>query len=205
MVESGDVGEWIRGLSAADLRERAIAAGSLYRRGVEQAASVLGSLAANSEFRALAHSLQRGSNPEDPLGPPRIIVGVAVEPRRFSEIHAANSYSPLADVPPDQDAIEFELEFEGYVELDVLTTKDRRGNGTIARFLEKFGEGIKQVELYVRNVDRATEILRTRFGLQPIYPATRTGANGTRVNFFLVPAPDGKKALIELVEDNGKE
>jgi hypothetical protein len=49
-------------------------------------------------------------------------------------------------------------------------------------------------------VDRATEILRTRFQVEPIYPATRPGANGTRVNFFLVSGRNGKKVLVELVE-----
>ena len=38
------------------------------------------------------------------------------------------------------------------------------------------------------------------FRLTPLYPKTRAGANGTRINFFLVPAPSGKKVLIELVE-----
>jgi hypothetical protein len=52
----------------------------------------------------------------------------------------------------------------------------------------------------VKDVGRATEILRERFGQQPIYPQTRAGADGTRVNFFLVAAPEGKKVLIELVE-----
>ena len=52
----------------------------------------------------------------------------------------------------------------------------------------------------MRDVDRATEILRARFALPPIYPATRAGADGTRVNFFLAAGPDGTKVLIELVE-----
>jgi hypothetical protein len=52
-------------------------------------------------------------------------------------------------------------------------------------------------------VDRATAILRSRFGLAPIYPATRAGADGTRVNFFLAATPDGKKVLIELVQAAG--
>ncbi len=64
----------------------------------------------------------------------------------------------------------------------------------------KFGEGIQQIEINVTDVDRATEILRIRFALEPVYPATRAGADGTRVNFFLAPAPQGKKVLIELVE-----
>ena len=52
----------------------------------------------------------------------------------------------------------------------------------------------------MRDVDRASEILRARFSLLPIYPATRAGADGTRVNFFLAATPEGKKVLIELVE-----
>ena len=59
---------------------------------------------------------------------------------------------------------------------------------------------IQQIEIYVRDVDRATEILRTRFSLPPLYPATRAGADGTRVNFFLATGPDAKKVLVELVQ-----
>lgn len=84
--------------------------------------------------------------------------------------------------------------------LDILTTKTPGAGGAIDRFLEKFGEGIQQVEFDVTDVDHATQILRERFKVEPIFPATRPGANGTRVNFFLVPARDGKKALVELVE-----
>ncbi len=90
--------------------------------------------------------------------------------------------------------------FSGHVRLDILTTKAPGGGGAIARFLEKFGEGIQQVEIDVTDVDRATEILRTQFKLDPIYPATRPGANGSRVNFFLVTTGNGKKVLVELVE-----
>lgn len=128
------------------------------------------------------------------------MVGVAVQTERFEEILQANGSPPLANTPDDQDAKEFELLFGEFYALDILTTRDPDGNGAIARFLKKFGQGIQQVELYVRDVDRATEILRTRFALQPIYPATRAGANGTRVNFFLVPAAGGGKFLLELVQ-----
>jgi len=106
-------------------------------------------------------------------------------------------------VPPDQNVAEFELEFAIgalSIQLDVLTTKTRGTNGAIARFLEKFGEGIQQVEIEVTDVDRATEILRTRFKVEPVYPATRAGADGTRVNFFLVTARNDQKVLVELVE-----
>lgn len=127
-------------------------------------------------------------------GPPT--VGVAVQPENFAKIRAAMGSPRLADVPPDQDAQEFELRF-GEARLDILTT---RGGGAIERFLEKFGEGIQQIEYPVKDVDRATQLLRERFALKPVYPETRRGANGTRVNFFLVTTPDGRKVLIELVE-----
>jgi hypothetical protein len=58
------------------------------------------------------------------------------------------------------------------------------------------------VEIDVTDVDRATEILRTRFQIEPIYPTTRPGANGTRVNFFLVTSWNGTKVLAELVEQS---
>jgi hypothetical protein len=52
-----------------------------------------------------------------------------------------------------------------------------------------------------RDIERATQVLRANFRLDPIYPATRAGADGTRVNFFLVPSESGKKVLIEIVEE----
>lgn len=136
----------------------------------------------------------------DPSGFPEATVGVAVEPATFKMIRQACGSPRLADVPPDQDAQEFELEFPGGVRLDILTTRDRAGSGAMARHLQKFAESIQQVELLVKNVDGASEALQSRFQLTPVYPKTRPGANGTRVNFFLVPTPAGKKVLIELVE-----
>jgi hypothetical protein len=133
-----------------------------------------------------------------------MVVGIAVDPVHFEEIQDAMGMPHLADVPPDQDAKEFELEFAAGVRLDVLTTRDLRGGGAIARYLEKLGEGIQQIEIFVNDIQRATQILRERFALEPIYPAVRAGANGTRVNFFLVPASAGKKVLVELVEEAPK-
>lgn len=127
-------------------------------------------------------------------------VGVAVEPETFERIRAACGRPSLADVPPEQDAREFELHFHPDVSLDILTTREPHGAGAIARFLDRRGEGIQQVEFPVKDVERATALLRDRFSLQPIYPKTRPGAGGTRVNFFLVSAQDGGKVLIELVE-----
>jgi len=127
-------------------------------------------------------------------------VGVAVEPAQFDAIRQQAGNPRLAEAPPDQDVLEFELAFAHGVRLDVLTARDPAGQGAIARFLGKFGAGIQQVECDVRDVTRATELLRTRFAVEPIYPETRAGADSTRVNFFLVPAEENRKILIELVE-----
>jgi hypothetical protein len=127
-------------------------------------------------------------------------VGVAVWPEHFEKVRAAMGSPPLAEVPPDQDALEFEVHLGRHTHLDILTTREPGGSGAIARFLEKFGEGIQQVEYPTTNVDRATEVLRARFGLEPIYLETRSGTEGTRVNFFLTRKPGGRRVLIELVE-----
>jgi len=134
-------------------------------------------------------------------GPKRkITVGVAVERETFLKIRTANGMPPLAHVPADQDAEEFELNFELGNTLDILTSRAPGGNGAIAKYLAKFGEGIQQVEFRCGDVDRATQILKERFGIEPVYPTTRPGADGTRINFFLVANPDGGKILIELYE-----
>ena len=51
---------------------------------------------------------------------PRLTVGIAVLPETFEKIRAANGSPPLADVPPDQDVLEFELEFSGRFHTDLL-------------------------------------------------------------------------------------
>jgi hypothetical protein len=118
----------------------------------------------------------------------------------FGRIRVANGTPRLAQVPPDQDAEEFELDLAEGISLDILTTREPGGEGTIAKYLAKFGEGIQQVEYLCANVDRAAQILKEKFQLASVYPATRAGADGTRVNFFLVASPDGGKVLIELYE-----
>jgi hypothetical protein len=175
----------IAGLAASDATKRNLAARWFYRRGCQLAELATQIWREDQAFVALLEGLPT--------------VGIAVHPQTFERIHQANGAPRLADVPPDQDAMEFELHFKG-AELDILTTRDPGGSGAIAKFLEKFGEGIQQVEYFVRDVDRATHILRERFGTQPIYPRTRLGADGTRVNFFLCATPEGRKVLIELVQ-----
>ena len=133
-------------------------------------------------------------------GSPAFTVGLAVTHERFNRIREANGLPRLAEVPPDQDAQEFELHLPGGLCMDILTSKDPTGSGAIAKFLQRFGEGIQQVEIRCEDVTRATQILQEKFSMAPVYPATRPGADGTRVNFFLVAAPGAPKVLIELYE-----
>lgn len=176
-------------LASSDAHEREQTARELFRLGCAAAEPVLHRWFADADFRALI-----------PKGNVLLTVGVAVEPPQFEAIWQSSGKPHRASVPPDQDAIEFTLSFAHGVRLDVLTTREPGGPGAIARFLQRFGAGIQQVECDVRDVTRATELLRARFATEPIYPETRPGADGTRVNFFLVPADEGRKVLIELVE-----
>jgi hypothetical protein len=205
MMEAADIARWIHDLASSDAKQKAESGMRLYLAGVNLCMPLLSQWVGDPEFRGLTlpEKTDASGNATAHHGPSTIVIGIAVHPETFERIHAANNSPRLANVPPDQDAREFELHLEDSIELDILTTRAPGGSGAIARFLEKFGEEIQQVEIYVRDVDRATGILRTGFGLTPIYPATRAGADGTRVNFFLATRPDGKKVLIEFVEAAG--
>lgn len=176
-------------LASTDAAEQSAAAAWLYVQGCALGEAATHAWRANAEFADLL------------TGAPT--VGVAVQPETFDAIRKAHGMPRLAEVPPDQDATEFELHIQlenGMVQLDILTTRAPGGGGAIARFLEKFSKGIQQVEYFVRDLERATEILRAQFGVQPIYPQARAGADGTRVNFILCATPEGRKVLIELVQ-----
>ena len=179
-------------LSSADPGERAAGARDIYRAGRELADEASREWRNDAEFAALLESAGATS--------PAVTVGLAVNPLTFEAIRDANGSPHLAEVPPDQDAREFELHFDANVAMDILTTRDPHGQGAISRYLSKFGEGIQQVEYRCRNVDAATALLKTKFAVEPIYPQTRPGADNTRINFFLARTPDGAKVLIELYE-----
>jgi len=186
---SSPLAQTIVDLSSSDASKKLAAAAEIYRLGRATAGSAIAEWWAESELSALL------------LGPnPAITVGLAVQRDTFGRIRIANGTPRLAGVPPDQDAEEFELRFSEGISLDVLTTREPGGSGAIARFLAKYGEGIQQVEYRCTNVDRATQILKDKFGVAPVYPAARPGADATRVNFFLVKSPDAGKVLIELYE-----
>jgi hypothetical protein len=202
MTSASDVTRWILQLADSDPEKRSTSAMRLYMEGSNLCTPLLRQWIADPEFRELALP----SAPPLALdsAEPSTVVGIAVEPETFRKIREANNCPALAEVPPEQDAVEFELHFEDHIDLDILTTREPGGTGAIAKFLSKLGEGIQQIEIYVRDVDRATEILRSRFGLNPVYPQTRPGSGGTRINFFLAALPTGNKVLIELVEATTK-
>lgn len=188
-----NVADYISKLAGSDAKEREKAAFALFRLGCASAEPALLQWFADPEFRALA-----------PGGNLLLTVGLAVRAETFEDIRARFGQPQLGAVPPEQDVLEFELSFAHGVRLDVLTPRTATGEGAIAKFLARFGEGIQQVECDVRDVLRAVEILQQRFGLQPIYPQIRAGANQTRVNFFLVPVAEDRKLLVELVESARK-
>lgn len=190
---SSPLSQSIAELSSADESKRLAAASEIYRLGRATGGSAVAEWWAEGELSSLLH------------GPsPSITVGLAVPRDTFGRIRVANGTPRLAEVPPDQDAEEFELDFVGGISLDILTTREPGGSGAIAKYLAKFGEGIQQVEYRCANVERAMQILKERFKISAVYPETRAGADGTRVNFFLVTSPDGGKVLIELYETQSR-
>jgi hypothetical protein len=178
-------------LASPDPAVRAVSAAEIYNQGLALAGSVVSSWLADREFACLC------------LEQPLVTVGLAVFPETFGSIRAANGNPRPATVPADLDVEEFELHFPSEISLDILTTRDPNGEGALARYLRRLGEGIQQVEYRCADVDRATAILKERFGVTPVYPQKRAGADGTQVNFFLAAAPDGGKVLVELYEPSG--
>jgi hypothetical protein len=179
----------IEGMSSAEAEARAVCATEIYKTGRALADHAAYPWWGDEELA----SLLNGNDP-------KMTVGLAVTRERFEQIHEACGLPRFSEVPPDQDALEFELHFPGGLSMDVLTSKDPAGSGAIAKFLKRFGEGIQQIEYLCKDVDRATQILKAKFNVPAIYPETRLGADGTRVNFFLISAPDAAKVLIELYE-----
>ncbi len=189
-MEETEIAAAIAALAAEEGEARERAARAVYEAGCAAALDATGPWRADKELASL---LIR-----------RPTVGVAVRPESFERIRKAWGSPPLADVPAEHHAREFELGRGAGVSLDILTTEEGRGGGAIERFLARRGEGIQQVELPVADVERATVLVRERFALEAAYSEARRGADGTRVNFFLVTAGGGGKVLIELVEEGGK-
>jgi len=174
---------WVDDLAGPDSGKRVAARLELYRQGCAMVEHIVAAWKKDPEFAVLV------------VGGP--IVGVAVPPDVFARIRQASHTPALASVPAELNTAEFEMHGPG-PPMDILTPVD--GEGAIQKFLDRFGPGIQQVELPVSDVARAATIVSERFGLAPVYPQPRKGANGTLVNFFLAEKPGGGKVLIELFE-----
>src|SRR5689334_17507157 len=68
---------------------------------------------------------------------------------------------------------------------------------TIAKFLERNGQGIQQLAYRVADIDAVSDTLRER-GVRLLYDAPKNGTAGSRVNF--VHPKDAGGVLVELVE-----
>jgi methylmalonyl-CoA/ethylmalonyl-CoA epimerase len=68
---------------------------------------------------------------------------------------------------------------------------------TIAKFLERNGQGVQQVAYRVTDVEKVSAILRER-GLRLLYDEPRRGTSDSRINF--VHPRDAGGILVELVE-----
>jgi len=189
-----DIAGAISALASARREEREAAARAIFRVASRQAEDFARVWASDAEIASL-------------IGGPRpaFTAGVAVEAKLFEAIRSANGSPRLSDVPAERDVREFHLNFplgDGSVaRLEIVTAGDPAGDGAVARYLRKFGRNIQHVEIATSDVDRAVEVLRARFALQPIYAQAHAGADGSRINFFLVADPQGKKLLVELEEE----
>ena len=72
---------------------------------------------------------------------------------------------------------------------------------TIARFLDRNGQGVQQIAYRVSDMDEACTALRGA-GLRLLYDEPRRGTAGSRVNF--VHPKDAGGVLVELVEPAGE-
>jgi len=68
---------------------------------------------------------------------------------------------------------------------------------TIAKFLDRNGQGIQQLAFRVEDVEHVAAVLRER-GLRLLYDAPRRGTSESRVNF--IHPKDAGGVLVELVE-----
>lgn len=70
-------------------------------------------------------------------------------------------------------------------------------SSTIAKFLDRNGQGIQQLAYRVSDIDAVSTILRER-GVRLLYDAPKRGTSDSRVNF--VHPKDAGGVLVELVE-----
>ena len=70
-------------------------------------------------------------------------------------------------------------------------------DSTIAKFLDRNGQGMQQLAYRVTDIDAVSAVLRER-GVRLLYDAPKNGTGGSRVNF--VHPKDAGGVLVELVQ-----
>lgn len=135
--------------------------------------------------------------------------GVAVNSDHFNEIRRRWGNPDLSNVPADAEVDEFEIEVTlpdgSHRVLDILRDTSTSTKKTIGKHIEKFGEGIQQVEVWTEDIEAASRDILAVIdsgdsSLIRVSPAPHEGANGSQVFFVWVVLEGGKKVLLELVE-----
>ena len=127
MTDAAGIAQWIHDLAGSDERARIESAMRLYLAGVSLCTPLLSRWVSDPEFRELTLPGRPTGEAHARPQPSAIIVGIAVRPETFQHIRAANNSPRLADVPADQDALEFELHLDASLEFDILTTREPGG------------------------------------------------------------------------------
>lgn len=130
-------------------------------------------------------------------------IGIAVknldEAVKFYKDVLGLELEDIEEVPEENVRVAMFRVGETYIELLQGTTQD----SAISKFIEKRGEGIHHIAIRVDDVDRSTEVLKSR-GAVLVYDKTRLVSKGSRKINFVHPKSTGG-VLLELVERVGRE
>ena len=145
----------------------------------------------HAERLACVSSARESVGPRSDPAPLETTVGIAVEPENFRELRGPRMDRPaLRMCRPTRMRKNSSSIFRASVRTryfdDAPAGRPGRhraiSSGNSARAFSRSNSS-------VTNVDRATEILRERFAIGADLSGDAAGADGTRVNFFLVPRP----------------
>ncbi len=112
-------------------------------------------------------------------------IGIAVksiaETRRFYEKGLALRAAPAIEEVAGEKVLVLKLDLEPGLHIELLEATGP--DSTIAKFIEKRGEGVHHLCYAVDDVVMATHNLEMR-GFRPIWTEPHVGAGGCMVNFF---------------------
>lgn len=130
-------------------------------------------------------------------------IGIAVknldEAVKFYKDVLGLELEDIEEVPEENVRVAMFRVGETYIELLQGITQD----SAISKFIEKRGEGIHHIAIRVDDVDRSTEVLKSR-GAVLVYDKARLVSKGSRKINFVHPKSTGG-VLLELVERVGRE